>query len=82
MRPIELKPREFHRRTAWALASARKGMPIIIVSRAGPALTLRVGRPEDNARTEIDWDQHFAWLKQQPLQQTNPVDELRTEENR
>ena len=82
MKTIELKAREFHRRTAWALRTARKGIPIVIVSRHEPPLTLQMGRPDELRRAEVDWDAHFAWLKKQPISDTNPVDELRQIEGR
>jgi hypothetical protein len=82
MKAIELKPREFHRRTAWAMKTARRGVPVVIVSADEPPLTLQVGRPEELTKAKVDWDAHFAWLKKQPVLDTNPVDELRAAEGR
>ncbi len=82
MKAIELKPREFHRRTAWALKTARKGIPVVIVSASEAPLTLQVGRPAEVTRGQMDWDAHFAWLKKQPPMQANPVDELRARDGR
>lgn len=85
MKTVELKPREFHRRIGWALAEARRGIAIVITAPGQPAVTLSIGRPQpekNSSPTALDWDAHFAWLKNQPLAQTNPVDDLRADERR
>ena len=82
MKAIEVKAREFHRRTAWALKTARAGTPIVIVSRHQPPLTLQAGRPQPLPRAGLDWDEHFKWLKRQAVMESNPVDELRALEKR
>ena len=79
---VELRPREFHRRTAWAMRTARKGIPVVIRSKEGPPLTLQLGLPKNPGRPRLDWDAHFKWLKRQPLVTVNPVDELRAQERR
>jgi hypothetical protein len=82
MKAIEVKAREFHRRTAWAMETARKGTSIVIISKGHPPLALRVGTPEDRQRSVVDWDSHFAWLHAQPVSAVNPVDEVRASEGR
>lgn len=82
MKPIELKPRQFHRSTAWAMKTARRGVPVIIVAPNQPPLTLQLGLPTGLASSKVDWDAHFAWLKAQPPLETNPVDELRKAKQR
>jgi len=72
----------FIRRTAWAMKTARRGVPVVIVSASEPPLTLQVGRPAELASGRVDWDAHFAWLKKQPAVQANPVDELRARDGR
>ena len=79
---VELKPREFHRRTAWAMKTARKGIPVVIRSEKGPPLTLQLGLPKRADRPQTDWEAHFKWLKRQPIVNANPVNELRAEEQR
>jgi len=79
---VEVKPREFHRRTAWAMKTARKGIPVVIRSEKGPPLTLQLGLPKELARPRTDWSAHFKWLKRQPLMESNPVDDLRALERR
>jgi hypothetical protein len=82
MKAIELKPREFHRRTAWVLKTARRGIPVVIVSASEPPLTLQAGRPAETASRHVDWNAHFAWLKKQSAMQTNPMDELHARDKR
>jgi hypothetical protein len=85
MKSVELKPREFHRRIGWALAEARRGVAVVITAPGHPAVTLSLGRPQPAKRakrTGMDWDEHFTWLKTQPKLATNPVDDLRAEEQR
>ena len=85
MKPVELKPREFHRRIGWALAEARRGVAVVITAPGQPAVTLSLGRPQPAKRTKQvgkDWDAHFNWLKTQPKLATNPVDDLRAAERR
>jgi hypothetical protein len=85
MKSVELKPREFHRRIGWALAEARRGVAVVITAPGQPAVTLSLGRPKPaqaSTPTGVDWDVHFAWLKTQPKTATNPVDELRSLEQR
>jgi hypothetical protein len=79
---VELRPREFHRRTAWAMKTARRGIPVVIRSENGPPLTLQVGLPTEIARPRTNWEDHFKWLRKQPLLKANPVDELRAEDGR
>lgn len=85
MKTVELKPREFHRRIGWALAEARRGVAVVITGSGQPPVTLSLGRPQPSqsgAPDGVDWDAHFAWLKTQPKGETNPVDELRAQEQR
>lgn len=85
MKTVELKPREFHRRIGWALAEARRGVAVVISAPGQPAVTLSLGRPtpkKSRTKTGLDWDAHFAWLKSQPQFQSNPVDDLRSHEQR
>jgi hypothetical protein len=85
MKIVELKPREFHRRIGWALAEARRGVAVVITGTGQPAVTLALGRPQSQARSRRggpDWDAHFAWLRSQPQNPTNPVDDLRSGEGR
>lgn len=77
---LQVKNRDFQRAPADWLHKARQGETIVIVSAEGPPLTLRVGRPTRDAK--LDWTSHFAWLKQQPTIEANPVDELRGAEDR
>jgi hypothetical protein len=84
MKMVELKPREFHRRIGWALAEARRGVAVVIAAPGRPAVTLALGRPQAGRSVSggVDWDAHFAWLATQPKGETNPVDELRAQEQR
>jgi hypothetical protein len=85
MKTVELKPREFHRRIGWALAEARRGVAVVITGAGQPAVTLSLGRPQAGRGSStggVDWDAHFAWLATQPKGETNPVDELRAQEQR
>ena len=85
MKTVELKPREFHRRIGWALAEARRGVAVVITAPGQPAVTLSLGRPQTNqgrSPAGVDWDAHFAWLATQPKAETNPVDQLRAQEQR
>ncbi len=80
MAVLQVKNREFQRAPAEWLHKAKHGDTVVIVSPEGPPLTLRVGRPK--RQSEKDWSSHFAWLKKQPLLESNPVDEIRRAENR
>ncbi|HEX7858870.1 MAG TPA: hypothetical protein VF773_00945 [Verrucomicrobiae bacterium] len=83
MKTVELKPRDFHRRIGWALAEARRGVAVVISAPGQPAVTLSLGRPKaEQLPARLDWDAHFAWLKTQPKSATNPVDDLRADEQR
>ena len=77
---LQVKNRDFQRSPADWLHRARQGDTVVIVSSAGPPLTLMAGRPSRVAKA--DWDSHFNWLKRQPVMETNPVDELRKTEKR
>ena len=77
---LEVRNRDFQRAPADWLHKAREGETVVIVSAAGPPLTLRVGRPARDAR--VDWTSHFDWLKRQPEIDVNPVAELRGAEDR
>ena len=80
MSTLRVRNRDFQRAPAGWLHKARQGDTVVIVSAEGPPLTLRVGRPKPEQ--EADWDRHFEWLKKQPVQETNPVDDLRRIEDR
>lgn len=85
MKIVELKPREFHRRIGWALPEARRGMAVVITAPVPPAVTRSIGRSKpgkSNQAAGQDWEAHFGWLKSQPRQETNPVDDLRVQERR
>ncbi|MGZ8899648.1 MAG: hypothetical protein ACXW3Z_06095 [Limisphaerales bacterium] len=85
MKTVELKPREVHRRIGWALGEARRGVAVVITAPGQPAVTLSLGRPKPNHAStpaSTEWDAHFAWLATQPKTETNPVDELRSHEQR
>ena len=77
---LQVKNRDFQRSPSDWMHRARRGDTIVIVSSEGPPLTLTVGKPQ--RATGIDWDSHFEWLKEQPVLETYPVDDLRKIENR
>ena len=72
--------RDFQRATGGWLQKARQGNTVLILSPEGPPLTLKAGHPKPEKG--VDWDRHFAWLRNQPEIQANPVDELRRAEDR
>lgn len=80
MATLRVKNRDFQRATGAWLQKARRGDTVVIVSPAGPLLTLTAG--PRRALEKPDWEAHFSWLKTQPLLDANPVDELRREEGR
>lgn len=80
MQALKVKNREFQRAAGKWLEKAKLGNTIIIVSTEGPPLTLKAGAV--SAGPEIDWDEHFAWLKKQPLMKANPMDALREMDGR
>jgi hypothetical protein len=80
MATLTVKNRDFQRATGLWLQKARRGDTVVIVSPQGPPLTLKSGRPGPPGQP--DWESHFAWLKNQPLLEENPVDELRRGEGR
>ena len=77
---LRVKNRDFQRATGEWLQKARQGNTVVIVSAEGPPLTLKAGHPK--REKGADWEQHFAWLKNQPQIATNPVDEIRRAESR
>ncbi len=80
MATLRVRNRDFQRAPAGWLHKARQGDTVVIFSVEGPPLTLRAGHPK--LEEKPDWDSHFEWLKKQPVQETNPVDELRRDESR
>jgi hypothetical protein len=77
---LEVRNREFQRAIGEWLEKARQGNTVVIRSPQGPPLTLQAGLP--SASATYDWDEHFRWLKKQPESLTNPVDDLRSTDNR
>jgi hypothetical protein len=77
---LKVKNREFQRAAGDWMRRARQGDTIIIVSSEGPPLTLMAGRP--GGSSSFDWENHFEWLKRQPIYKANPVDELRKADKR
>jgi hypothetical protein len=82
MATLRVKNREFQRATGAWLEKARKGDTIVIVGSEGPPLTLRAGRFDSAKVGKQDWEDHFVWLKAQPILDENPVEELRRSEGR
>jgi len=80
MATLTVGNREFSAFAGQLAASRRQGDTIVIISSEGPSLTLSAGKPK--AGDVFDWEEHFEWLKKQPVTDKNPVDELRKRENR
>ena len=80
MAHFRVKNRDFQRAPAEWMQRARQGDTVVIVSSQGPPLTLGVGTARRAGAPE--WTDHFEWLNRQPLEESNPVDELRRVERR
>ena len=80
MAQLRVRNRNFQRSTAEWMRRARRGDTIVIVGPTGPPLTLTAAPPLTVAA--VDWNEHFRWLEQQPVTDSNPVDEVRRAERR
>jgi hypothetical protein len=80
MARLQVKNRDFQRAPGDWMHRARQGDTVVIVSAQGPPLTLSVGDP--HGAGDSDWAGHFEWLERQPIEESNPVDDLRKAERR